>query len=80
VVSNEDEIEYQAQSIENVQAEKKEEEKKPKYKYLDESSILLLRDLLKPEQISKMRNLLEFENRKDISEKLINNINKVFGL
>ncbi len=38
----------------------------------------MIRDLLKPEQVRKMRNLLKFDNRKDIQAKLVENINKVF--
>jgi len=38
----------------------------------------MLRDLLKDDQIKRMKNLLEFEARKDIQERLLNNINKVF--
>lgn len=39
----------------------------------------MLNDLLKPEHLIRMKNLLEFENRADIQEKLVGNFNNVFG-
>jgi hypothetical protein len=73
-------IEYPTEPYGHSHAEKREEERKEKYRYLASSSILLLRNLLKPEQIVKMRNLFEFENQKEIENRLVNHINKVFGL
>ncbi len=78
-----DQNEYQAQEYETnkyKEDEKKEEVKKQKYKYLEESTFILIRDMLKKQQIIKMKNMLEQDLRKDIQDRLIANIGKVFDL